>query len=328
MTQLFKPSRWLKFAALFIVPLLLYAVLAKRASWRPRILRYPDEVMAVAYSPDSRWLAGASLSKLEVRDMHTEQIVWQKNLDEGVVKALAFSPDGKTLAMGREQDLQLWDVPTHTLKDDLLAHYPYWHDATTLFFTPDSACLISGGDNSQALLWDTHTGKLISAIVDRKLLTPLALSLDARTLALLAADYRRGNYTYVTLWNLSTNRKQHDLRPPPGADANCAALSPDNKTLAMGTVNGQIQLWDIATGHVTRQFAAHPGGVAHLAFSGNGRLLVSSGYAQIVKLWDARTGALLRTLTEPSSINCLTFAPASATLAVACGQTVQLWRVK
>lgn len=319
-------QRWLKFTALLLVPLLLYAVLAERASWRPRIFHYGDNVTAVAYSANGQWLACARQSKLELRDAQTAQVVWQNELAEDYIKAMAFAPDSQTLVISRNNSLQLWDVLTHTLRYDLMAHYPYWHNATALFFTPDSAHLITGGDESQVLLWDTQSGKLIRTVSNAKTVVPVALSADARTLALITY---RSVATYVTLCNVATGQPLGALRPAAEDETSCAAFAPDHKTLAMGTGGGQILLWDITTGHEMRQFMAHPNGVNHLAFSLNGQLLATSGADDTVKLWDAQQGKLLRTLTQhKGSINGLSFAPDGATLAVACGQTVQLWRVK
>lgn len=318
--------RWLKFAALLAVPLILAVAVAKRASWRPRTFHYADTTVAVAYSPDGHWLACVSESKLELRDAQTEQVVWSEALGDDAGRAVAFSPDNNTLAVGRNNSLQLWDVTTHRLQHDLLAHYPYWYNTRTLLFIPHSTQLITGGDQSPVLLWDTQSGKLLRTITKEKTFIPLTLAPDGKTLALSNA------HSYATLLDLDTGTQQKEIRLGENnheASVNCATFAPDQQTLAVGTDDGKILLWDIATGHETRQFVAHPTRVNHLTFSLDGKLLATSGYDETVKLWDAPQGKLLRTLTQhKGSINGLSFAPDGATLAVACGDTIQLWRVK
>lgn len=203
-----------KLGLALIVPLFLYAVLAERASWRPRILRYSNAADAVIYSPDGRWLACASTTIIELHDAHTEQVVWKKNLggDEiglDTINAIAFAPDSQTLALSRYDtrgnNLQLWDVPTHMLRYDLLSHYPYWHSAQILHFTPNSTRLITGGDDSEALLWDTHTGKRIHTIVSEPVDSHLVLAAaDDQTLAFFTYV---SDDDYVKLWDMSKGKR-------------------------------------------------------------------------------------------------------------------------
>lgn len=330
--------RWLKLGLALIVPLLLCAMLAKRASWRPRTLHYPDEVVAVAYSPNGRWLADASLSKLEVRDAHTEQIIWSENLAYSRYipeRQIAFSPDSKILAVSLANSLKLWSVATHKLRHDLLHHH-WQYGAGTLRFTSDNTRLVTGSYTAShmsltvpLLLWDIRTGQPlhIHKPTTKFPIDLLTLSSDGRTLALRMLDAKK--VSYVSLRTLDTGQEQCALYPLGGVDAYCAAFAPNRKTLAVGTVNGKIMLWDIATRRWISQREANPSAIYGLAFSPDGRYLASNDM-YTVELWDVRQGTYLRTLTaDRGFINGLAFSPDSSTLAVACEQKViQLWRIK
>lgn len=323
-------QRWLKPGLALLVPLILAVLVAKRASWRPRVLHYKDDVVAVAYSPDGRWLACLTPGQLEMRDAHSEEVVWRESLGSDKGDTLAVAPDSHTLALGCVHSLQFWDIPTHTRQHNL-AYYPAWLAPDRLLFTRDSALLVTGDDSSYVRLWDTQATMLPHAIGPRrpadnsKIIIPAALSTDGRTLALVVKDLED---SCAQLWNLTTGQQYLVLRPSQAEVVNCVALAPDQKTLAMGTEQGAVLFWDLTTGQRTREFHAHSGVVTNLVFSADGQRLVTCS-GQELKLWDAHQGQLLRTLTEHANgIIALSFAADSATLAVACGQTVQLWRIK
>jgi WD40 repeat protein len=67
-------------------------------------------------------------------------------------------------------------------------------------------------------------------------------------------------------------------------------LSPDNKILATGDMNGNVNLWQLATGQLLRQIKAHNNFVWSSIFSPDGSILATSGEESIVKIWDVATG--------------------------------------
>jgi WD40 repeat protein len=76
---------------------------------------------------------------------------------------------------------------------------------------------------------------------------------------------------------------------PHGSDVFCVAFSPDGKTLASGSADHTIKLWDVASGKVQATFSGHTDQVRSLAFSPDGRTLASGSWDRTIKLWDLRT---------------------------------------
>jgi len=75
------------------------------------------------------------------------------------------------------------------------------------------------------------------------------------------------------------------------------AFSPDGETLASGSSDNTIKLWDVSSGVLLRTLTGHTGNVLSVAFSPDGKTLASGSSDDTIKLWDESRGALIRTLT-------------------------------
>jgi hypothetical protein len=113
------------------------------------------------------------------------------------------------------------------------------------------------------------------------------------------------------------------------------AFSPDGKILAAGNSDGEVQLWDVASGKLRVALPGHRPAkaavgaeVRQVAFSPNGKLLASAGWDKTVRLWDPESHRELATLPQDGFANGVAFTPDGKTLAVAVSdQTVALWDV-
>lgn len=80
---------------------------------------------------------------------------------------------------------------------------------------------------------------------------------------------------------------------PQGGDLTSAAFSPDGRALAVGCMDGSVRLLETGTWKEFRRLKAHPNGVKAVAWGPDGRVLATGG-SLAVRLWDASTGAELR----------------------------------
>ena len=107
------------------------------------------------------------------------------------------------------------------------------------------------------------------------------------------------------------------------------ALSPNGKILASGSMNGSIQLWNIATGSKIRTLQGHSDRIESVAFSPDGKTLASGSNDETIKLWNVATGTEIGSVQGSFfSVYSVTFSPNGKTLVSGSSDgTIKLWDV-
>jgi eukaryotic-like serine/threonine-protein kinase len=132
-----------------------------------------------------------------------------------------------------------------------------------------------------------------------------------------AEDSDLRNFEWYYLDRLSRTRGLHTLRGHTSS-VRGVAYSPDGHTLASGSMDSMVKLWDTATGREIRTLGGHSDELYGVAFSPDGRTLASASKDRTVKLWETATGREIRTLpADADAVRCLAFSPDGRLLAAA-----------
>nr|WP_245916081.1 WD40 repeat domain-containing protein [Merismopedia glauca] len=108
---------------------------------------------------------------------------------------------------------------------------------------------------------------------------------------------------------------------------NSVSFSPDGKTLASGSLDRTIKLWNRETGQEIRTLAGHNKEVLSVSFSPDGKTLASGSVDRTIKLWNRETGQEIRTLRGHNDVvHSVSFSPDGKTLASgSVDRTIKLW---
>jgi WD40 repeat protein len=251
-----------------------------------RIPRYRAGVHSVAFSPDGREVALASVGLVELWDLQATpkpvralpghiDFVWQ----------VAYSPDGRLIATAcRDTTVRLWDRATG---NEIRPFYGHEGFVRGLAFSPDSRLLISASEDRSLKLWEVASGRPLAAFHGHQ------------------------------------------------SSTSCVAFSPDGRLAVSGGKDHAVKLWR-ATSSPQLTFTGHDGFVNGLAFSPDGQRIVSGAGSHstrgldYVMRWDATTGEPL----EPSFKGCpevwsVALHPDGRRLATACRDPgpVMVWDI-
>ncbi|HEV3259806.1 MAG TPA: hypothetical protein VG013_23260 [Gemmataceae bacterium] len=236
------------------------------------------------------------------------------------VHPIAFSPDGKAIALGSGNCVRLWEVATGKELRRLKGHED---EVSSLAFSPDGKTLASGSWDRTVCFWEVSTGKPRRAIpAHRGVVLALAFSPDGKLLASAGQDRT------VRLWDAGTGQ---ELRRLPGHQSfvHAIAFSPDGKLLASGSKDRTVRVWEVSGGKEVFRAGGHRNRVNALVFCPDGKTLISGSQDSTIRLWQVPSGKEVGQLAGYyGEVRAVALSPDGKTLAATCrDQSIYLWEL-
>ncbi|MBW4599872.1 MAG: hypothetical protein KME29_09710 [Calothrix sp. FI2-JRJ7] len=305
------------------------------------------------------YLQGMNLHEVNFTNSDlTKSVFTQTNA--GILSA-AFSPDGKLLATGTDNEICLWQVAD---SQQLIYYKRHTAWVVSVAFSPDGQILASGSNDQTIRLWDVHTGQCLKTLRGHtSWVQSVAFSPDGQILASGSNDQT------IKLWDIHTGECLKTLKGHTGRVLSLAfssldgqtlvssgedqtvrlwnisrgeclrllaiqinwilsvALSPDGETLAVASEGNTVKLWNIQTGECVKTLRGYSNFVWAVAFNADGQVLATAGEDKTVKIWNVSTGECLQTLQEHTErVWLVALSPSGQTLVSASNdKTVKLW---
>lgn len=220
-----------------------------------------------------------------------------------------FSPEGALLATAsHDGTAKLWDLATGGEVRSLTGHAG---PVCGMAFSPDGARLATAGEDGTARVWDVATGQELLVISGHATgIGSVVFDPSGRLLATAGGD------GLTKLWDVSPRGSRELLTVGTDAPATFSAYSTDGTRLATGTEEGEVAVWDAATGEREAVLRGHTDRISGGGFSPDGALLVTSGEDQTARVWDVASGSELLVITEHTdTVWSSTFSPDGTMLA-------------
>lgn len=329
----------------------------QKASAPLQVLGYHFEPWAL--SADEKLLVSASrLPPVVVRERKTGKVLAEWKGDGTRIYRLDFSPDGKTVVIGTEKTIHLWDwknnreagqlgdIPKQELKRLWFSPDGRWIAAAIykeglriweakglkevrrfagehdICFFPEGKRLVSA---STGRIWDIASGKQVGRLANCTGCLALNVSADGRS----AAGYASGR---IRLWDTTTGKDRSPPAPTaPRIMTHQVGFLPDGQSVVSASTDGAIRIWNAATGRELRSLVPGKMGslvtnskLPYLRVAADGTIAVAQGKRLSFLKGEGR----LKEIALEDNAESLNLSPDGQTLLVASSNSlVQIWDV-
>lgn len=283
------------------------------------------DIDSALFSPESKLLITQDAGGVQLWDVNTAQeltnrLQWRKEDNIEQIQSVSLAPDGKTLAVGGDKKVNLWNIDKWQKLPPLKGDEGYF---TSMAFSPDSKILATVDGKGIIQLWKTTSWqKQTTFKTNEENINYIEFSFNGE---ILITRGLKG----IKLLNASTGKEEFAIKSKERYTS--WAFSPNGKLLALATDDNRVKLWDVAKAQAITTFEGHTDIVFSIAFSPDSKTLATGSADETVKLWNIATAQELLTLeAKLGSVRSVGFSPDGKTLVTGHwkddGRKIKFWR--
>jgi WD40 repeat protein/serine/threonine protein kinase len=272
----------------------------------------------VALAPDDSWIALPEMrGTIQLCEVASDAVPVRLRRHTGAVHVLQFAADMRFLfSASVDCSARLWDLaarPGEGSGRPLTVDNSQMGNAT---FSPDGQTLATlVKEETRIKLWNPASGQRRTVIPLPGPHRGLAFSPTGELLA------SKGNDGVLRLWEVATGHEQRRFQDGvmTHGGTGVVAFAPDGQTLAsvFGSFADYIRLWDLTTGQTRATTMRQRMNINSVAFSPDGRLLVSSNENGQITVYEAASGIEVRQWQFPGNVHQVVFSSDSRHLVTA-----------
>lgn len=275
----------------------------------------------MAFSPDGKLLAYGTIDgKINLFDVQKGAEAFSINTGEDFIICVAFNSDGTLLASGDKQGvIRVYDMGTKELKYRIEAHKKAILDVA---FSPDKEILFSGSRDNFIRTFNANTGTPIMTFEKaNNNIRSLTFSPDGKYIICATSSLMKG----IVYFDMNTGKFVKEVKSP---NTESIAISPDEQFIASANLSSKVVLWNLLDSTQFELFG-HTKYVFDVGFSPGGRILISGGDDQTIRIWDVTKKNLAYTLNgHTDAIKAVAYSPKGKMIASSSwDKTIKVWDI-
>jgi len=284
-------------------------------------MTHDDIVSSVAFSPDGKYVVSGSLDKTTRVWEAASGVEIARMTHDDIVSSVAFSPDGKYVVSGSgDKTARVWEAAT----GKAIARMTHDDSVSSVAFSPDGKYVASGSGDKTARVWEAASGVEIARMTHDDKVSSVVFSPNGKYV--VSGSWDKTARVWETASGVEIARMKHDFH------VFSVAFSPDGKYVVSGSSDGTARVWEAASGKEIARMThdgdddktarvwetasgveiahmTHDDSVFSVAFSPDGKYVVSGSFDKTARVWEATSGVEIARMTHDDAVCSVAFSP-------------------